>query len=81
MIMKTIFAAAALLSTFAGVTPAPAQHVEGYASGGRPRADATREGRSSFYPDHTRGGVDGNLSFNNQIRKHTDGLNANGAGH
>lgn len=31
-----------------------------------------------FYPEHIEGGVDGNLSFNNQIRKHTDPLNANG---
>ena len=31
-----------------------------------------------FYPQNVEGGVAGNLPFNNQIRKHTDPLNANG---
>ena len=31
-----------------------------------------------FYPQDIEGGVSGNLPFNNQIRKHTDPLNANG---
>lgn len=31
-----------------------------------------------FYPQDIEGGVPGNLPFNNQIRKHTDPLNANG---
>ena len=31
-----------------------------------------------FYPQDIEGGVLGNLPFNNQIRKHTDPLNANG---
>ena len=31
-----------------------------------------------FYPQDVEGGVSGNLPFNNQIRKHTDPLNANG---
>ena len=31
-----------------------------------------------FYPQDAEGGVSGNLPFNNQIRKHTDPLNANG---
>ena len=31
-----------------------------------------------FYPQDVEGGVTGNLPFNNQIRKHTDPLNANG---
>ena len=31
-----------------------------------------------FYPEHVEGGVTGNYTFNNQIRKHTDPLNANG---
>jgi hypothetical protein len=35
---------------------------------------------TEFYPEHTEGGVRGNLPFNNQIRKLSDPLNANGAG-
>ena len=31
-----------------------------------------------YYPQDIEGGVTGNLPFNNQIRKHTDPLNANG---
>lgn len=31
-----------------------------------------------FYPQQIEGGSTGNLPFNNQIRKHTDPLNANG---
>lgn len=31
-----------------------------------------------FYPENVEGGVPGNLPFNNQIRKFTDPLNANG---
>lgn len=31
-----------------------------------------------YYPQDIAGGVSGNLPFNNQIRKHTDPLNANG---
>lgn len=31
-----------------------------------------------FYPQDVEGGVSGNLPFNNQIRKHSDPLNANG---
>ena len=32
----------------------------------------------SFYPYEIKGGVSGNLPFNNQIRKLSDPLNANG---
>ena len=32
-----------------------------------------------FYPQEVEGGVSGNLPFNNQVRKHTDPLNANGS--
>ena len=35
---------------------------------------------ASFYPETIEGGSPGNLPFNNQIRKLTDPLNANGAG-
>ena len=31
-----------------------------------------------YYPQNVEGGSPGNLPFNNQIRKHTDPLNANG---
>lgn len=31
-----------------------------------------------YYPQDIEGGSTGNLPFNNQIRKHTDPLNANG---
>lgn len=34
----------------------------------------------SFYPNDIEGGVHGNLAFNNQLRKLSDPLNANGAG-
>ena len=44
-------------------------------------APPTQDHRASeFYPQHIDGGVTGNLPFNNQIRKLTDPLNANGAG-
>lgn len=68
-------AASALLATPAAARPRRRHHAEMRAEPTPAEAPARP---FMFYPQDIEGGVSGNLPFNNQIRKHTDPLNANG---
>ncbi len=71
--LATLLSAAAALALMAGPSLArPRPRHTTVAPAQQPSAPHT------FYPEHVEGGVTGNYTFNNQIRKHTDPLNANG---
>ncbi len=78
-LISTAAAIAALLlvaNSSADARPRHRHHVMMRASAPAPVEAAPQP--TMFYPQDVDGGVSGNLPFNNQIRKHTDPLNANG---
>lgn len=75
-LISTAAATAALLLVATPSADAHRHHVVMRASAPAPVEAAPQP--TMFYPQDVDGGVSGNLPFNNQIRKHTDPLNANG---
>jgi hypothetical protein len=67
-----------LASPCLATTSAHHRHIK--KSMAQPMSDKPVRSQTGFYPENIEGGVSGNLPFNNQIRKLTDPLNANGAG-
>lgn len=83
MFRIALAAVVAIFVTALAATPAAARirhhHRRAAARAYPPAAYAEAPPRPfMFYPENIEGGVPGNLPFNNQIRKHTDPLNANG---
>ncbi len=74
--MTAAIAASALLAPAAEARPRRRHHAVMRAEPAPAAAPAQQP--FMFYPQDIEGGVPGNLPFNNQIRKHTDPLNANG---
>ena len=79
MTSRLAMALAAGLIVAAGNASARTRHH--HHAGLAPAAAAYTPGGSheSYYPTDVKGGSPGNLPFNNQIRKLSDPLNANGA--
>ena len=78
MTLKIAMTFGAALILAAGTASARTRHH--HHTGLAPSAAAYTPQRApeSFYPYEVKGGVSGNLPFNNQIRKLSDPLNANG---
>ena len=78
-IISTIVGAATAV-TFVATLPAAAgmRHRRHATAVAAPAQAEALSRPSMFYPENVEGGSPGNLPFNNQIRKHTDPLNANG---
>ena len=79
LILSAVAAAATLAVLSASPATANPNHRRRHAVMRSAPGPAEAPGRPfMFYPQDIEGGVPGNLPFNNQIRKHTDPLNANG---
>ncbi len=77
-VLPVTIAACAMALLAAPAAAAATRHARHRVMHAAPPPPAAPAPSFMFYPQDVEGGVSGNLPFNNQIRKHTDPLNANG---